>query len=201
MSAKLIKSGAHDDAHAPGYVPFKFPAAGAALPHHFLSPDQSRGTASVHRTDYDDAPRFRPRNAASPSPTSAAATAAGTAVALSPEAAHHHHHHHDVAPEKIEAEASHLLREAHATAERVLSDATARAGMIEREARERGYAEGQQAAFAQLSEEVEPLRRQLTGTLDELAQLRAALAAEAERDLVRLATRSRRVVLKGRGAR
>lgn len=179
MSAKLLKNSARRDAAAPlDYAPFRFPASDTVA-RHFLSPDQSRGTASVRvGDDNQHAARFRPRDASSPSASAAAPRAAREATRAAAAAA---------SPEEAEAEASNLVREAQTAAERILSDAAARAGLIEREARERGYAEGEQAAFAQLSEEVEPLRRRLAQTLDELVHLRASLADEAERDLVRLA--------------
>ena len=74
-----------------------------------------------------------------------------------------------------------------AEAERLIAEAQARAGQIEREARERGLAEARVLAEAEVERLVEPLRQQLAQTIEETANLRTVIAERAERDLVKLA--------------
>lgn len=84
-----------------------------------------------------------------------------------------------------------IVRSARAEADRQIANAQARVAEIEAHARERGLAEAQAVAKAQVQQEVQlavtDLRNQLTATLDELAGLREQMAAQAEQDLVRLA--------------
>lgn len=71
----------------------------------------------------------------------------------------------------------------------------ARAAAIEREAFTQGYAAGERSGAEAGAQRAEALVRRLSATLDELANLRRTLAAEAEQDLVRLALAvARRVV-------
>lgn len=70
---------------------------------------------------------------------------------------------------------------------RLISEAQARAEQIEREARERGLSDARARADAELSRLAEPLRRQLSQTIEEVANLHASMAERAERDLVKLA--------------
>ena len=70
---------------------------------------------------------------------------------------------------------------------RIVADAKSRAAEIERQAREDGGALLQAEVAAEISRSVDPWREQLKTTLEELAGLRETIAAQAERDLVRLA--------------
>ncbi|HYJ46608.1 MAG TPA: FliH/SctL family protein [Pyrinomonadaceae bacterium] len=88
---------------------------------------------------------------------------------------------HDVDP-RLDDEAVFTAR-----AERLIAEAQTRAAEIEREARERGLAEGRATAEAEIARLAEPLRQQLAQTIEETANLRAAIAERAERDLVKLA--------------
>lgn len=87
--------------------------------------------------------------------------------------------------------ADNIVRTARAEADRLLANAQAHVIEIEAAARERGMAEALAVAQAQMHEEMQlavtDLRAHLTTTLDELADLRAQMAAQAEQDLVRLA--------------
>jgi flagellar assembly protein FliH len=71
--------------------------------------------------------------------------------------------------------------------QRIISVATSKAADIERQARENGRALMQAEIDSQVAGLVEPWRVQLTESLEELASLRLNIAAEAERDLTRLA--------------
>jgi flagellar assembly protein FliH len=83
------------------------------------------------------------------------------------------------------------LEAATAEAEALIQEAQKRAAEIEQAARDRGLAEAQAQIMAHVQAEAnlaaEDLRARLTATLEELAQLRAHIAMQAERDLVRLA--------------
>jgi flagellar biosynthesis/type III secretory pathway protein FliH len=60
-----------------------------------------------------------------------------------------------------------------------------------------GYAQGERAGAAATSAENEALHRRLTGTLDELVDLRARVVRQAERDMIQLALAiARRVALR-----
>lgn len=80
-----------------------------------------------------------------------------------------------------------LRESARDEASRIVAEAEARAAEIEREASERGLAEGRERAAQEVARAVEPLREALASTLEEVEGLRAAVAARAERELVQLA--------------
>ena len=86
-----------------------------------------------------------------------------------------------------ETEADTFIEEAQAEAERLIANARAHAAEIERDAREQGLREGHAMAAAEVSRLAEPLRERLVQSLEEVAGLREAIAATAERELVRLA--------------
>lgn len=92
-------------------------------------------------------------------------------------------------------EALRVVEAAQADAAGIIATAQARAAEIEREARERGLAEARATHEAELRQAVHDLREQLTTTIEEIAGLRTTIAAQAERDLVRLALEiARRVI-------
>ena len=66
---------------------------------------------------------------------------------------------------------------------------------IEREAYERGFAEGQSMAKAQVQAEAQPVIERLSRSLVDISSLRPRLRREAERDLVKLAIAIARRVL------
>jgi flagellar assembly protein FliH len=66
---------------------------------------------------------------------------------------------------------------------------------IEREAYERGFAEGQNMARAQAQAEAQPVIERMSRSLVEISSLRPRLRREAERDLVKLAIAIARRVL------
>jgi len=66
----------------------------------------------------------------------------------------------------------------------------------EAQARERGFAEGQQAARKQFEAELQRVLEQVARSVKELAQERRRLHREAERDLVRLAVAIARKILR-----
>ena len=174
MSAKLIKRYEQRDLAA--CAPFNLPGVqpgGAA----FLKTAQQRGPTTVTREDEAGSPPpFRPRQLAGHS-------AAGLGA--------------DPAPERrtaaqrpdpaTEFEANAVVAEARAQAERIVADAEGRVAEIERQARERGLSEAEAIITIETAQALEPLRAQLASTINEISNLRAAVAAHAERDLVRLA--------------
>ena len=66
---------------------------------------------------------------------------------------------------------------------------------VEREAYERGFAEGKSVAKAQAEAEAQPVMERLSRSLVEISSLRPKLRREAERDLVKLAIAIARRVL------
>ncbi|HKX26681.1 MAG TPA: FliH/SctL family protein [Blastocatellia bacterium] len=95
--------------------------------------------------------------------------------------------HDEKAPADVLPNAPEILQAAQAEARRLIADAESRAAEIQRAARERGQAEAQALAQAELHQAAEELRAQLAASLDELAGLRTEIAARTEQDLVRLA--------------
>ncbi|MFN7945219.1 MAG: FliH/SctL family protein [Blastocatellia bacterium] len=93
-------------------------------------------------------------------------------------------------------EALQIVEAAQADAARIVAQAQARALEIEREARERGLAESRATHQAEVSQAVSELRDRLTTTIEEIAGLRAVVAAQAEHDLVRLALEIARKVIR-----
>lgn len=89
--------------------------------------------------------------------------------------------------EAVGADAETMLDAARIEAEAILEEARARAASLEAESRQRGLVEGRASAAMEVAAAVEPVRSKLTQTLHELSELRPALAARAERELVRLA--------------
>jgi flagellar assembly protein FliH len=71
-------------------------------------------------------------------------------------------------------------------AERIVAEARVRAADIERQAHEDGRAARAAEVAAEVSRVIDPWQEQLTDTLAELAGLRLAISAQAERDLIRL---------------
>ena len=164
MSARLIKGG--DGAGVTAYMPFAMPAVttdGAPQPH--------RPPAQPHQLPAADFAGFGADNAA-----------AFPALANEGAAANESH---DEAAAEIDAGA--LVAEAQAEAERLLAGARTGAAEVERQARERGMAEARAHAEGEIARLVEPLRAQFAESLDEVAALREHLAAQAEREMVRLA--------------
>ena len=88
--------------------------------------------------------------------------------------------------EEATASASAIIADARAAASRIVDEANARAGEIERSARDRGLAESRTAVEREVALALEPIRDRLAATLDEVASLHEAVAARAERDLLRL---------------
>jgi flagellar assembly protein FliH len=97
---------------------------------------------------------------------------------------------------QAEAEAAAAINAARAEAHRVVAQAEAQAAEIERQALERGLREAEAAMNAEVNRAVADLRDQLARSLGELAELRKTLAAEAERELVRLALEIARKVVR-----
>jgi flagellar biosynthesis/type III secretory pathway protein FliH len=92
------------------------------------------------------------------------------------------------APERNPAqEAEAIIEEARREARRLLAEAEAGASQIEREAKERGLAETRASVESEITRRVEPLRQQLSQTIEEVAGLREEITMRAERDLVKLA--------------
>jgi flagellar assembly protein FliH len=79
------------------------------------------------------------------------------------------------------------IERARELAEQIVAEAEARASQIEAEARERGLAEGRALASLEMNQALETLRTQLAETIEEIHLLKQTIAAQAERDLVRLA--------------
>jgi flagellar assembly protein FliH len=62
-----------------------------------------------------------------------------------------------------------------------------RAAVVEQQATERGFAEGERAGQAAARMRAEAMRTRLTATIDEIATLRAGMLRASEQDVVRLA--------------
>jgi flagellar assembly protein FliH len=101
----------------------------------------------------------------------------------------------DLSEDEATEQAATIISEAQAEAERLVMDAQSRVAQIEQEARERGLLEGRANASKEVGEAIELLRERFTATLEELHDLRSALAVRAERDLVRLALELARKVV------
>lgn len=80
-----------------------------------------------------------------------------------------------------------LIEQAQAEAAHMLSEAAARVGEIERQARENAVAEVRAAVAAEAAAEAAALRGQLAETLAEVAELREQMASYAEHEIVQLA--------------
>lgn len=85
------------------------------------------------------------------------------------------------------SDAESIIAGAQAEAARLVADAERRATQIEHEARERGLTEARAHAETEAARLIEPLRTELTRTIEEVAGLRTGIAERAERDLVKLA--------------
>ena len=157
MSAKLIKSKATQTL---SYVPYAIPAGTATAP----APQPTK-------------PRMAPPGAQGGAAVAARLQTEGAGTR--PEEGPTNSNASETAHEIIKA--------AQAEAERVLAAARNSAAQIEREARERGIAEGRAVATAEAVEAARPLREQLARTIDEISGLREEIVARTERDLVRLA--------------
>lgn len=105
-------------------------------------------------------------------------------------------HESEAALREAAEEALQIVEAAHADAARIVAQAQARALDIEREARERGLAEARATQQAEVSQAVSEWRDSLTTTIEEIAGLRAVVAAQAEHDLVRLALEIARKVIR-----
>lgn len=93
-------------------------------------------------------------------------------------------------------EAARIVAEAHAEAARIIAATQAQAAELEREARERGLAEARAGFDHEVRQSVADLRERLSSTIDEVAGLRTAITAHAERDLVKLALEIARKIIR-----
>jgi flagellar assembly protein FliH len=75
-----------------------------------------------------------------------------------------------------------LVDPAHAS-----SDATERAGAVERDAFAKGYAEGERSGQQAAAQRNEAMLRRLVATIEEIAAVRAGMMRKTERELVKLA--------------
>lgn len=93
------------------------------------------------------------------------------------------YHTHYIADEE---EAKKLLDNARGEVDQIIEVAKARAEEIEREAFERGVAEGHASVSREIDNQVADLRQQLSRTISELMTLHSEITSKAEREMVEL---------------
>lgn len=99
------------------------------------------------------------------------------------------------APSPVSAPAPPPAPDPAAEVARRMAELEARAGRQAREARDAGYREGEAAGRTAAEQELRPVLERLARSIEEIARLRPAMAAEAEASLLKLSVAIARRVL------